>query len=356
MAEFAHNMILYGPPGTGKTYKSVIYAVAICEDKDINSIEKERYSDVLSRYRAYIEKGRIAFTTFHQSYAYEDFIEGIKPKLDNKNGSISYYIENGIFKSFCEKALKQVSQPQDTETKKENYVFIIDEINRGNISKIFGELITLIEDSKRAGSSEAINATLPYSKDTFSVPDNVYILGTMNTADRSIALMDTALRRRFDFIEMMPDTGVLDELGIGIIQIKDKDGKDTELEISEMLKLINRRIEILYDREHTIGHAFFTKLADVNNEDFLDTLASIFKNKIIPLLQEYFYDDYEKIQFILGDNKKDDDKYKFIKDSKIYSQNFFNGDPDIDLPEKQYKIQNTAFTKIESYKNIAKDL
>lgn len=357
MTDFTHNMILYGPPGTGKTYNSVIYAVAICEHSnkkklqdEIYSIKKERYSDVLSRYRDYIDKGRIAFTTFHQSYSYDDFIEGIKPNLKDDSGSISYCIESGIFKKFCEKASLHTSSQDYHGLKNENCVFIIDEINRGNISKIFGELITLIEDSKRSGASETITATLPYSKDIFYVPENVYIVGTMNTADRSIALMDTALRRRFEFIEMMPDTNVLDNLGIGIIQIG-----NTELNISKMLSVINQRIELLYDREHTIGHAFFTKLAEVNNENFLESLASIFQNKVIPLLQEYFYDDYKKIQLVLGDNKKNDE-YKFIRETSINPQNIFNEDPDIDLPEKKYEIQNEAFAHIESYKNIAKDL
>ncbi len=358
MTDLAHNMILYGPPGTGKTYNSVIYAVAICEcsneetlQNKINSIKQERYSDVLSRYNEFIKQGRIAFTTFHQSYSYEDFIEGLKPNLNSEGGSISYSLESGIFKKFCEDASAHTSDQDSPEHSKENCVFIIDEINRGNISKIFGELITLIEDSKRAGSSEAITARLPYSKTEFSVPENVYILGTMNTADRSIALMDTALRRRFEFIEMMPDADVLNNLGIGMIQIGDK-----ELNISRMLNVINRRIELLYDREHTIGHAFFTKLVNVNNEDFLDTLASIFKNKIIPLLQEYFYDDYRKIQLVLGDDKKNDE-YKFIRESPVNPQDIFNSNPDdIDFPEKKYEIWNEAFKHIESYKSIAKDL
>ena len=163
-------------------------------------------------------------------------------------------------------------------------VFVIDEINRGNISKIFGELITLIEDTKREGLPEQASAILPYSGESFSVPSNVYILGTMNTADRSITLMDTALRRRFQFFEMMPDPEVLRKLGA------DKVG---ELDVAAMLKIINERITFLYDREHTIGHAFFTKLKDSPN---IATLASIFRKSIIPLLQEYFYEDYQKIQ------------------------------------------------------------
>lgn len=512
------NIILYGPPGTGKTYNSVIYAVALCDKKDKTSIEESveklksiPYDEVLDRYRRLKNDGRIAFTTFHQSYGYEEFIEGIKPNLDDNDNTLSYTIEDGIFKKFCQNAQKlkvdknsilTKDNPKiwglylggvgNTELKKEcfnndvirlgwykvkdenldqaditsqgkkmitdfqssmeigdivliardtknidaicviegeyeyddsnkeyprarkvrwiakgdilinvsdilpsmkkqlprctlfslnyvnlekvfsiasdqmdfdlsvgydntnPYVFIIDEINRGNISKIFGELITLIEDTKRNGASEAMEATLPYSGESFSVPQNVYILGTMNTADRSIALMDTALRRRFGFIEMLPDPEVLDRLGIGIVSFDDKE----ELNLSEMLRVMNKRIEYLYDREHTIGHAFFIKLA---TEYSLKTLAEIFKKKIIPLLQEYFYDDYEKIQLVLGDNQKEDDpddKYKFIKSKDIKINDIFNGNPDIDTSDRDvnYEIQESAFYEIQSYKKIGKGL
>lgn len=222
------------------------------------------------------------------------------------------------------------------------YVFIIDEINRGNISKIFGELITLIEDTKRAGMDEAASATLPYSSVTFSVPSNVYILGTMNTADRSIALMDTALRRRFQFIEMMPDADVLRNIGA------DKVG---DLDVAHMLEKINERITFLYDREHTIGHAFFTKLA---KNPSVNVLASIFEKSVIPLLQEYFYEDYQKIQLVLGDNGKTDDRHKFILDQEVKVKNIFKGSVDdaIDLPEKKYSINRNAFLNINSYKEI----
>ena len=192
-----------------------------------------------------------------------------------------------------------------------------------------------------------MEAVLPYSGDTFSVPQNVYILGTMNTADRSIALMDTALRRRFEFIEMMPDAEVLESMGVGIIEI---DGE--ELNIAKMLETINHRIEYLFDREHTIGHAFFTKLAD---DTSIEMLASIFERNVIPLLQEYFYEDYEKIQLVLGDNGKED-QYKFILDQEIKVRDVFNGTPDVDLPEVSYSIQHEAFFRIQSYKQIGKGL
>ncbi|WP_276312850.1 AAA family ATPase [Marinomonas flavescens] len=175
-------------------------------------------------------------------------------------------------------------------------VLIIDEINRGNISKIFGDLITLIEPSKRAGAAEALSVQLPYSKESFSVPNNLHIIGTMNTADRSLAMMDTALRRRFDFIEMMPKPELLKDVSV----------KGIDLE--KLLEKINQRIEILYDREHTLGHAFFMPvkaLLDEKKEDLAFTqLRSIFQNKVIPLLEEYFFEDWDKIRLVLADNQK----------------------------------------------------
>ena len=308
------NMIFFGPPGTGKTYNSKQYAVKVCGGD---------LSDYESEYDRLVNEGRVVFTTFHQSYGYEDFIEGIKPKT--ANGSISYNLEDGIFKKFCKKAA------EDNEARP--YVFIIDEINRGNISKVFGELITLIEDDKRAGNKNEMEVTLP-SGDKFSVPNNVYILGTMNTADRSIAMMDTALRRRFDFVEMMPKPDIVDVNVEGI-------------SIKEMLTKMNQRIEVLFDREHTIGHAFFTTLT---NDSTVDELALIFKNKIIPLLQEYFYEDYSKIQLVLGDNAKNDG-FKFIKD-EVADNDVFMGSPDLELPEKKYTINEDAFNHVESYLGI----
>jgi 5-methylcytosine-specific restriction protein B len=167
------------------------------------------------------------------------------------------------------------------------YVLIIDEINRGNMSRVFGELITLIEPSKRAGRRETAEVQLPYSNERFSVPANLYIIGTMNTADRSLAVVDTALRRRFDFVEMMPDPTVL--------KVRNVEGVD----LVRMLRTINLRIEHLYDREHMIGHSFFMGLTE---ESTLADLAPIFKNNVLPLLEEYFYEDWEKIAKILGNS------------------------------------------------------
>ena len=340
------NTILYGPPGTGKTYNTKRYAVAICDfggDVETCKSAMPNYKDVESRYEQLEEDNRIAFTTFHQSYGYEDFIEGIKPvsKIDTTgNHYVDYPIQPGSFKVFCNEATR-------FEMNNKNCVFIIDEINRGNISKIFGELITLIESTKRINADESTFLQLPYSKESFGVPKNVYILGTMNTADRSIALMDTALRRRFNFIEMMPETSVLNELGANKVVFNGK-----ELDVVKMLNTINDRIEVLYDRSHTIGHAFFTSLA---KDSSLTNLRLIFENKVIPLLQEYFYDDYEKILLVLGDNAKTDNRFKFIIDETNRASSIFKGSVDENnIPEKKYKIQKEAFKYIESYLEIIK--
>lgn len=502
-SKFGLNTILYGPPGTGKTYNTVVYAVAIIEEKSLDEIKKEPYAEVLERYRNYKQQGLVEFITFHQSYGYEEFIEGIRPVMDDdsqEEGKLEYQIVPGVFKAFCERASipvlksdfdigindnptvwkvslegtgdnktrteclennhirlgydeygeitsetqldygkqalnafisnmkigdivfscysatsidaigvvtgeyeyhdeyekykrlrtvnwlvkginEDILEINDGKTltlsptyalkritlsdvmsllekvapelimqkeKKKNHVFIVDEINRGNISKIFGELITLLEGSKRAGAREEMETILPYSGDKFSVPDNVYVLGTMNTADRSIALIDTALRRRFEFEEMMPNSKVLDANGIGIIS---QDG--IELNVSKMLDTINKRIEYLYDREHTIGHAFFMPLKE---DPSIECLAEIFKKRIIPLLQEYFYEDYSKIQLVLGDNDKTSEDNKFIIEDFSKIDDIFNGTPDVDLPEKAYSIQWEAFENIDSYKKIGKGL
>ena len=331
------NTILYGPPGTGKTYNSVKYAVDTIDEKfSQNGIKT--YADYINKFNELKAASQIAFTTFHQSYGYEEFIEGIKPFLGKRGvrrgrSDLNYKISDGIFKEFCKRAASD---------KNNKYVFIIDEINRGNISKIFGELITLIEDSKRNGKEEAMSVTLPYSQEEFSVPKNVYILGTMNTADRSIALMDTALRRRFEFIEMMPDIRLLKK-------VVDKDNKDNEnnkdIDIQKMLEKMNQRIEVLYDREHTLGHAFFMPLNDEENAT-IDKLASIFKNKIIPLLQEYFYEDYEKIMLVLGIDPQNTDPNKFI--SVKSNEDLFKNSSDMDL-NPTYKINEDSFKEAKNY-------
>lgn len=347
------NMILYGPPGTGKTYSTAKYAVAICDGNEVSDLNN--YSAVMKRYRELMKEHRISFVTFHQSYGYEEFIEGIKPvlkkdaeqelKSDNEDGDIKYGIIDGVFKSFCNRA-RISTVKSETEENKKDYVFVIDEINRGNISKIFGELITLIEDTKREGLEECIPAILPYSGDEFTVPNNVYILGTMNTADRSIALMDTALRRRFKFKEMLPDYTLLKGVKVEL---------DSEnVDIGQMLKIINDRIIYLYDREHTIGHAIFMGLVKDNS---IKKLASIFAKSVIPLLQEYFYEDYEKIRLVLGDNAKKDKNTQFIIAEDI-PNDIFEGDisDEIDIPEKHYTIKYDNFENIMAYKGISKKL
>ena len=491
--DIAKNTILYGPPGTGKTYNTVMYAVAIIENKKLEEIKKENYTEVIDRYNKYKEDGLIEFTTFHQSYGYEEFIEGIKPVIhsdEEDETDIQYEVVPGLFKKFCDIAGKPILRKEkcdiginesptiwkislegsgenstrtecmknehirigydeygreitnlfkgaagrhilnyfindmsigdivmscydcntvdaigvvtgeyewhdeyaqykrlrkvnwivkgikeniikinngsrlsnptvyklrmdlsdvmeiiekyskntiEVEEKKKNHVFIIDEINRGNISKIFGELITLIEPTKRIGQTEGQKVRLPYSQKLFGVPNNVYLIGTMNTADRSIATIDTALRRRFNFKEMLPDEEVLDGIYVEDVSIKD------------IFIKINKRITVLFDREHTLGHAYFLPLKDAPT---IETLANIFENSIIPLLQEYFYEDYEKIRMVLGDNQKDSEDKQFITIEENDYNDLF-GDTDYDFDEMStYKINSFALTNIEAYRSI----
>lgn len=486
------NQILYGPPGTGKTYHSIEAAVKAAEpnftfeDRETLKLEYERL----------VAENRIRFVTFHQSYGYEEFVEGLRAKT-NDNDQISYAVESGIFKTIAEQAHNSKYQkefeinstakvwkisidgtgqstvrddcfkrniaaigwgetgdlqsnsenedgnayyeslgPLDKSTlqefsqgaqigdlvlcigskrdiqavgivsegyqyidsgtlkregychtlpvnwlvtdininfyelngnkdftqktfyhlwrfnaadvfallhqhginlqvsskpaKSDNYVLIIDEINRGNISKIFGELITLIEPSKRAGEAEALELVLPYSGSKFSIPNNLHIIGTMNTADRSLAMMDTALRRRFDFVEMMPNTALFNGI--------DVNGIDLE----RMLTTMNKRIEVLYDREHTLGHAFFMPvkaLVDAKKDDAaFEELKSVFKNKIIPLLEEYFFEDWNKIRLVLGDNQKDE-SLRFITENKQSYDDIFGSNHGLD----SYETENTTY-------------
>ena len=442
---FPLNQILYGPPGTGKTYNTIAKAIEIIE---LRRVEKEEIKDEEKRkalkkqFDEYVQSGQIKFVTFHQSYGYEEFVEGLKAYTEDKN--IHYRVEDGIFKEICKRIkeykehkkwkVPQISEDRfdklydiyaanlpnyaknETSNKKlktsdgyefylykntakgiearsassadgnpmpmskdslkkilfdQNnskssyrygthpdavledmlstmpYVLIIDEINRGNISKIFGELITLIELSKRLGADDEIIVELPYSKEKFGVPSNLYIIGTMNTADRSIALMDTALRRRFEFVEMMPQPELL-----GTIKIKYKDinPKEIEIDFTTMLKTINERIEYLYDRDHTIGHAYFMSIksgADISE------LASVFKNKILPLLQEYFYDDWEKIRLVLGDNQKNED-LQLVKIKKNMATKELFGSKIDDIDDKVlYEISDQeTFNNPQSYIKI----
>ena len=279
VVEHPRNRILYGPPGTGKTWHAVNHALAIIDGTQIHTgIERERLNGL--RFDPEQGTGQIAMVTFHQNFAYEDFIEGIRPVLDGNGNGIAYELRDGIFKRIAA-AAKETAENEPNK----RFVLIIDEINRGNIAKIFGELITLIEDSRRIGRGDETSVTLPYSGKPFAVPDNLYLIGTMNTADRSIQLLDTALRRRFTFLEMMPDP---EHEGIP----RDIDGVDC----ARMLAAINVRISALLDREHQIGHTYLLDVDDMNQ------LADAFRNGILPLLQEYFFDDWGKIRAVLASN------------------------------------------------------
>ena len=285
------NTILYGPPGTGKTYNTVLWALS--KVKGISLSQAKQLPDPKAEFDSLVSSGNIVFVTFHQSYSYEDFVEGIRPVIKkqkqqqggNNTGQIEYEVIPGVFKVLCERAYASSNSAQP-----ENFVLIIDEINRGNISNIFGELITLIEPSKRIGERDEARVCLTYSTDpnriaSFGVPANLFIIGTMNSADKSIAFIDSALRRRFDFVEYMPDDNLLGEVAI--------DG--TQVSLKKLLTTINERIEILLDKDHTIGHSY---LLSANNKK---SLASALINKIIPLIQEYFYNDYKKLRFVFGD-------------------------------------------------------
>lgn len=234
-------------------------------------------------------QSRYEFVTFHQAYSYEDFVEGIRPIQDDESGELVYRVMPGVFRRICQKA------KNDPDNR---YAIFIDEINRGNIAKIFGELITLIETDKRAtygtdGSvQEGMELTLPYSGEAFGVPKNLDIYGTMNTADRSIALLDTALRRRFSFKELMPDSGVITgSRGDGYIE----DGEGGLINLRAMLDAMNKRIRFLLNRDLMLGHAYLCKVKS------FEALKSVLVNQFIPLLQEYFYDDWHRIQLVFGD-------------------------------------------------------
>ena len=347
------NFILYGPPGTGKTYNVINKALEIIDPEGYLEMSEDNNREaILNQYKELVDKGQIAFCTFHQSYGYEEFIEGLK-----SDGKGNFVTEDGILKRIAYNAAyeglkneykENESNYEDKKAKVNNYinkekafkeakkfVLIIDEINRGNISKIFGELITLLEEDKRIGTSNQIVANLPYTKEKFSLPNNLYIIGTMNTSDKSIAQIDIALRRRFIFEEMMPDYEVLDEV----------DG----IELDKLLITINERIEFLLDRDHLIGHAYF-----VSCNSYSD-IINVVINKIIPLLQEYFYGDNEKVGMILGGiGLSEDDKYIVYKEEKSASK-IFKGFKNIsDIGSKEF-FRVKSNIGIEELKNIYED-
>lgn len=503
------NRILFGAAGTGKTFNTINHALSIIEDKSLEDLEQEEREDLKNRFDEYKNKGQIKFVTFHQSFSYEDFVEGIRAETveDNEGKkNIEYPVVSGVFKSLCDTAqskvilesqknnfdpsaneiwkmslgragededifdycvknhcvllgwgdginfsgatnrkqveeimdengyedyrkkypsasrfvndfknktkvgdliiisdgnykfraigeisgnyellpdsddapryvqkksvkwlklfkpslnveqlfdkvlsqqtiynlanainltkLKNLLDSHQKEDNDKKFVLIIDEINRGNISRIFGELITLIEDSKRQGTEEALSVTLPYSKEEFSIPHNLYLIGTMNSSDRSLTGLDIALRRRFTFIEMPPQPNLLKDVSV--------DGVDIE----RLLTVINQRIEILIDRDHCIGHANFMVLKE---QPTLEKLAHIFKQKIIPQLQEYFFDDWAKINLVLNGNGVL--KPKPVEKSVIFP-NVDSEDLGYFEDKKTWELVPTSFKSIESFAKI----
>jgi 5-methylcytosine-specific restriction protein B len=300
---------------------------------------------------------RYTFVTFHQSYGYEEFVEGLRPVLagDAEAGEVAYEIRPGVFKELCRKARQSPDQ---------RFAMVIDEINRGNISKIFGELITLIEADKRDpldGGAPPAEVTLAYSGEKFSVPANVDIIGTMNTADRSLALLDTALRRRFEFVPLMPDTRAekdpIDQDSAplaGLVVTTDSGVIDIRL----LLQRMNERIEALYDRDHGIGHAYLTGLTAVDDGTLrFEALAATFRNRIVPLLEEYFFEDWRKIRLVLADNQKGDISIQFIRESVAQEQDLlvlFGTDHGLDtyVTKRRYHVQESAFSQPMAYIRI----
>lgn len=260
------NCILFGAPGTGKTYATAEYALAFIENREVDLRKKsiEERKVVMDSYNDYLTKEQIVFTTFHQSYGYEDFIQGLRPEAGADNLSFTYV--DGVFKRIADVAKNDLEN---------NYVIIIDEINRANISKVFGELITLIEEDKRDGEVNAVRVVLP-SGSSFTVPNNLYIIGTMNSADKSISLIDTALRRRFDFIEVIPRAEFIENEILRGIMKKLNESLVNELDSTDLL----------------IGHSYFMGKTEAD-------ICNIMNRNIIPLLYEYFYDNSKKVKALV---------------------------------------------------------
>ena len=273
-SDYPLDFIVYGAPGTGKTYSTAEYATAIIENRptDFSKVGDDARKALMDKYRHYVKNGQIVFTTFHQNYGYEEFIQGLRPDSDSSN--LSFRKVDGVFKTIADKAMTD-----DVN----NYVIIIDEINRANISKVFGELITLIEEDKRWGELNQMSVTLP-SGDEFAVPNNLYIIGTMNSADKSISLIDVALRRRFEFVEQKPDADLIQDKKLQSIFTKINDILGDELKSADLL----------------IGHSYFMNKTEAD-------LPRIMNNNIIPLLYEYYYDDKKKINKLLTEALKDTD-------------------------------------------------
>ncbi|MFC4654010.1 McrB family protein [Rheinheimera marina] len=431
------NQIYFGPPGTGKTFITMEAAVRAADP----SARWKNRDELKVKYKALADAGRIVFVTFHQSYSYEDFVEGLTASSDS--GKIQYAPKNGVFKKLVQKAkdnqhtgqqaistsfercwelfleqlsgnaegvtittrrstflitevddntirfdkssgdsvhslsvstlqavfnqqrvikgglqpyyeslishIKALGEQQNTAAvERQNFVLVIDEINRGNISRIFGELITLIEPSKRLGGNEPLEVVLPLTGDKFAVPDNLYIIGTMNTADRSLAGLDLALRRRFDFIEMPPQPELLAEVFV----------ENIDLEL--MLKTINDRISVLLDKDHCIGHASFMHLhpdhrpVKAPETASLAELAQVFQHKVLPLLQEYFFEDWQRIAWVLNDQNKVPESAFIRKAAGKPIAELFKGVSQIKARDR-WEINQDAFDSVESYQLIYQD-
>nr|WP_220131957.1 AAA family ATPase [Pseudomonas sp. B11D7D] len=504
MNETPLNQILFGPPGTGKTYHTINQALAILAPDFLvqnSGNDPETRKRLKAEFDRFVSAERVRFVTFHQSFSYEDFVEGLRADSDAETGQVKYAVEPGVFKRLCDDArtrpasdlgvrgnpaiwkisingtgssptksycldngearigwgktgdlredyeqssyyqslgggdkgtlsyfaeqmvvgdillcihsaeqigsigvvtgdyryeeqvpagvigdyqhvrsvrwlyrdislsilplnderqftlktvyamsrftwadlLSYVQQQKvnpvesvtAAEVEREPYVLIIDEINRGNVSRIFGELITLIEESKREGADEALSVKLPYSKKPFSVPKNVYLIGTMNTADRSLAGLDIALRRRFVFREMPPRPELL------------KDVLVQGLNIGKLLRVMNQRIEVLLDRDHCLGHAYFMPL---KGDPTLARLESIFSNQILPLLQEYFFEDWQRIQWVLNDHRKPVVD-RFVEQDKQDVAALF-GNISVPAQGGVWRINDAAFKRFSAYAGV----
>lgn len=430
------NQILYGPPGTGKTFATIATALHIL-DPGFLATNRDARPALKKRFDEFVQSGHVRFVTFHQSFSYEDFVEGLRAE-STPEGGLSYRVVPGVFKALCDQAagngaanhagaarfevgqrfgngyivrratpeILELDKPSGRslelgmrlletladyvrsgaatvgdiadkqvfdkvpDSKLEPFlvngysnilpalvahllasgtangnaaaprsgpaprVLIIDEINRGNVARIFGELITLIEPSKRAGAGEALETVLPYSKAPFSVPKNVYLIGTMNTADRSLASVDIALRRRFVFKEMAPDLALLRTI------------RFPGLDLAVLLETINLRIEALLDREHRIGHAYFLPLRD---QPTIAQLASIFRLQIVPLLQEYFFEDWERVRWVLNDHRKKPEHQFIVGTSFAFDELFGDAAENLDRGQRRWTVSDKAFDLLDSY-------